>query len=148
MRIVPGQRRIGYRLLAKCSRSCHAARNGWDDLLQRIYDEGRFDNELFDWGHDRPLRDAAESGHLSTCRLILGITKRYRSMTAWRLLPCVAMGGNLDVLHFFLSEETNLDRRLYIQLLECCAIKRTLLKSMWWHCHCSAFGQPDLEPVS
>ena len=25
-----------------------AARNGWDDLLQCIYDEGHFDNELFD----------------------------------------------------------------------------------------------------
>jgi hypothetical protein len=94
-----------------------AARNGWDDVHQRISDEGKFDNSLFGMEIARPLTDAAECGHLSTFKLILKIQNGRSTPGSRKMLPCVAMEGNLQVLDLALREGASLDQQLYVPLI-------------------------------
>lgn len=86
---------------------CSAAKYGKNDLILRIIKQDIPTQNSY-YGKRFPLREAAGSGHLSTCRLLIehgAIANEYDNVDANNkfdvIARYVARGGNMQILHLF-----------------------------------------------
>jgi hypothetical protein len=94
-----------------------AARNGWNGMLQRLADEGKFNTDLYRWKNHLPLTEVAEGGSLDTCKLVTSFFSSSKVQRCPQLLPAVAIGGSMQVLEFFTAHGMPLKFARYVPML-------------------------------